>query len=110
MSAIGRHTSGNTRLMDHDHSYKLLCSHRDMMADLLRGFVTAEWVHTLDLTTPEQVQSSQVSDDLRDREDDIIWHVRWQGDWLYIALIGGVSIDGLPLHGCSAHDLCGPAL
>jgi predicted transposase YdaD len=73
--------------MDHDHSYKLLFSHRDMMADLLRGFVTAEWVHTLDLTTLERVQSSQVSDDLRDREDDIIWRVRWQGDWLYIYLL-----------------------
>jgi hypothetical protein len=73
--------------MDHDHSYKLLCSHRDMMAALLRGFVTAEWVHTLDLTTPERVQSSQVSDDLRDRQEDIIWHVRWQGDWLYIDLL-----------------------
>jgi predicted transposase YdaD len=62
--------------MDHDHSYKLLFSHRDMMADLLRGFVTAEWVHTVDLTTLERVQSSQVSDNLRDREDDIIWHAR----------------------------------
>ena len=65
--------------MDHDHSYKLLFSHREMMADLLRGFVTAEWVHTVDLATLERVQSSQVSDDLRDREDDIIWRVRWQG-------------------------------
>jgi hypothetical protein len=73
--------------MDHDHSYKLLFSHREMMADLLRGFVTAEWVQTVDLTTLERVQSSQVSDDLRDREDDIIWRVRWQGGWLYIYLL-----------------------
>src|SRR5437870_824556 len=73
--------------MDHDHSYKLLFSHREMMADLLQGFVTAEWVHTVDLTTLERVQSSQVSDDLRDREDDIIWRVRWQDGWLYIYLL-----------------------
>jgi Putative transposase, YhgA-like len=58
-----------------------------MIADLLRGFVTAEWVHTVDLTTLERVHSSHVSDDLRDREDDIIWRVRWQEGWLYIYLL-----------------------
>jgi Putative transposase, YhgA-like len=73
--------------MDHDHSYKLLFSHHEMIADLLRGFVTAEWVHTVDLTTLERVHSSHVSDDLRDREDDIIWRVRWQEGWLYIYLL-----------------------
>src|SRR5438094_776836 len=31
--------------------------------------------------------STLVSQDLRDREDDIIWRVRWQDDWLYIYLI-----------------------
>jgi hypothetical protein len=73
--------------MDHDHSYKLLFSHHEMIADLLRGFVTAEWVHTVDLTTLERVHSSHVSDDLRDREDDIIWRVRWQEGWIYIYLL-----------------------
>jgi hypothetical protein len=73
--------------MDHDHSYKLLFSHHEMIADLLRGFVTAEWVRTVDLTTLERVYSSHVSDDLRDREDDIIWRMRWQEGWLYIYLL-----------------------
>jgi hypothetical protein len=73
--------------MDHDHSYKLLFSHREMMADLLQGFVTGEWVQAVDLTTLERVYSSHVSDDLRDREDDIIWRIRWQDGWLYIYLL-----------------------
>jgi len=73
--------------MDHDHSYKLLFSHHEMMADLLQGFVTAEWVRDVDLATLEHVHSSHVSDDLREREDDIIWRVRWQDDWLYIYLL-----------------------
>ena len=73
--------------MDHDHSYKLLFSHSEMMADLLQGFVTAEWVRDVDLSTLERVHSSHVSDDLRERENDIIWRVRWQDDWLYIYLI-----------------------
>ena len=73
--------------MDHDHSYKLLFSHREIMADLLQGFVTAAWVQAVDLATLERVYSSHVSDDLRDREDDIIWRVRWQDGWLYIYLL-----------------------
>jgi len=32
--------------MDHDHSYKALFSHPEMVADLLRGFVREEWAAT----------------------------------------------------------------
>jgi hypothetical protein len=73
--------------MDHDHSYKLLFSHRQMMADLLRGFVKDDWVHLVDLTTLERVPTSQVSDDLRERDDDILWRVRWPEGWVYIYLL-----------------------
>jgi len=73
--------------MDHDHSYKLLFSHRQMVADLLRGFVTADWVRAVDLTTLERVHSSHISTDLHEREDDMLWRVRWQHTWLYVYLI-----------------------
>ncbi len=33
--------------MDHDQSYKLLFSHPEMVADLLRGFVREDWVEHL---------------------------------------------------------------
>ena len=32
----------------HDHSYKLLFSHPEMVADLLRGYVREPWVEQLD--------------------------------------------------------------
>lgn len=62
--------------MDHDQSYKLLFSHPEMVADLLRGFVKEDWVAALDFSTLEKVNGSYISDDLREREDDIIWRVR----------------------------------
>ena len=37
--------------MDHDHSYKLLFSHAEMVADLLRGFVHEDWVAQLDFSS-----------------------------------------------------------
>ncbi|MFM8331269.1 MAG: Rpn family recombination-promoting nuclease/putative transposase [Candidatus Methylumidiphilus sp.] len=73
--------------MSHDHSYKLLFSHAEMVADLLRGFVREDWVAELDFATLEKVGGSYVADDLREREDDVIWRVRWGGDWLYVYLL-----------------------
>jgi len=71
----------------HDNSYKLLFSHPEMVKDLLIGFVKEAWVEQLDFSTLEKVSGSYVSDELRDREDDIIWRVRWGDDWLYVYLL-----------------------
>ncbi|MDQ2694967.1 MAG: Rpn family recombination-promoting nuclease/putative transposase, partial [Pseudomonadota bacterium] len=73
--------------MEHDNSYKLIFTHAEMMADLLRGFVREEWVAQLDLSTLERVSGSHVSDDLRHREDDLIWRARWGDGWLYVYLL-----------------------
>ena len=73
--------------MDHDHSYKLLFSHPEMVADLLRGFVLEDWVKDLDFATLERVSGGYVADDLREREDDIVWRVRFGGEWLYVYLL-----------------------
>ena len=73
--------------MEHDASYKLLFSHARMVEDLLRGFVREAWVREVDFTSLERVSGSYVSEDLRDREDDMIWRVRWGADWLYIYLL-----------------------
>ena len=79
--------------MDHDHSYKLLFSHPEMVADLLRGFVREEWINELDFSTLEKVNGSYVSDDLRERHDDVIWRIRLgkeqadKAEWLYVYLL-----------------------
>ena len=73
--------------MNHDNSYKLLFSHARMVEDLLKGFVNEAWVSHLDFSTLEKVSGNYVADDLRDREDDIIWRVRWGDDWLYVYLL-----------------------
>ena len=58
-----------------------------MVADLLKGFVKEEWVKQCDFATLEKVGGSYVSDDLRDREDDLIWRIRWGDEWLYVYLL-----------------------
>ncbi len=73
--------------MSHDNSYKLLFSHPEMVADLLKGFVKEEWVNQCDFATLEKVSGSYVTDDLRDREDDLIWRIRWGNEWLYVYIL-----------------------
>jgi hypothetical protein len=72
---------------NHDNSYKLLFSHPEMVRDLLQGFVNEPWLAELDLDSLEKVSGSYVADDLRDREDDIIWRVRFRDRWLYLYLL-----------------------
>ncbi|MBF0415433.1 MAG: Rpn family recombination-promoting nuclease/putative transposase [Magnetococcales bacterium] len=74
-------------MSDHDSGYKLLFSHPDMVRDLLQGFVKEEWVEQLDFSSLEKVSGSYVADDLRDREDDVIWRVRWEKEWLFVYLL-----------------------
>ncbi len=74
-------------MADHDHSYKYLFSHARMVEDLLKGFVKEQWVEELDFSSLEKVNGSYISDDLREREDDIVWRVRWGTDWLYVYIL-----------------------
>jgi predicted transposase YdaD len=74
-------------MAEHDSSYKLLFSHSQMVADLIRGFVHEDWVADLDFATLERVSEKSVSADLRTREDDMIWRLRWGERWLYVYLL-----------------------
>jgi len=75
------------RAPGHDSGYKLLYSHVAMVRDLLRQVVPGAWIDQLDLGSLEKCSGSYVSDDLRDRSDDLIWRVRWGPDWLYLYLL-----------------------
>ena len=75
-------------MANHDNGYKLLFSHAEMVEDLLRGFIRQDWVRRLDFSTLEKVSGGYVSDDLRHRESDCVWRVRWRKKrWLYIYLL-----------------------
>ena len=58
-----------------------------MVEGLLRDFVAEDWLALIDFSTLERQNGSYVTDDLREREDDIIWRVRVAGDWLYVYLL-----------------------
>ena len=74
-------------MADHDHGYKLLFSHASVVADVLRGYVKEDWVEELDFDTLERVDGPYVNDDLRHRESDMVWRVKWRDRVLYIYLL-----------------------
>jgi predicted transposase/invertase (TIGR01784 family) len=71
----------------HDQSYKAIFTYPEIIQQLLQSFVQQDWVQELDFSTLEKTNSSFVTDDLRERFDDIIWKVRWQNQDLYIYLL-----------------------
>ena len=68
-----------------------------MVESLLRDFVPADFIADLDFSTLERCSGSYVTDDLRERHDDIVWRVGWKkGAWCYVALL--VEFQSTPDH------------
>jgi Putative transposase, YhgA-like len=81
-------------MTEHDSAYKNLFSHPRAVQDLLRGFVHEDWVALLDFDSLEKVNGTYVTDELRDRESDIVWRIRRHKGhthepqaWLYVYLL-----------------------
>jgi predicted transposase/invertase (TIGR01784 family) len=70
-----------------DKGYKQLFSHAQMVEELLRDFVKEDWVKLLDFKTLKKYNNSFVSDDLKERFDDVIWTVKWGEQQLYIYIL-----------------------
>jgi len=84
------HREGKAAPPRHDPGYKGLFSHPKMVKELLRGFLQGEWIEKLDFSSLERMSNSFVSDDLRERQSDVIWRVRLEGEqggWVYLYLL-----------------------
>lgn len=70
-----------------DASYKLLFSCPELVRDLVSGFIPDPWLQSLDYSTLERQNDSLITDDLRVRDNDVLWRVRVQGRWVYLYLL-----------------------
>ncbi len=73
--------------MNHDHGYKRLFSHPEMVRDLLTGFVREPWIADLDFATLEKYPGEFIDDRLQQRRNDVIWRLRRGPDWLYLYVL-----------------------
>ncbi len=74
-------------MAQHDGSYKNIFSYPQMVQQLLEGFVNQDWVADLDFSSLEKTSGHYVSDDLRERSDDMVWKARWRDTEVYIYLL-----------------------
>jgi predicted transposase YdaD len=67
-------------LKKHDRSFRLLFSQPRLIEDLIRRFIGQgePWVDDLDFSTLERVGTAHVSDDLKSRDGDVGWRVRFR--------------------------------
>jgi hypothetical protein len=87
--AIPPLNSYNLAMGYQDRGYKLLFSNKEIVRDLLIRFVDPEIVKELDLDFDKMVRehSDFITDDLRERIDDIIWRVNFRGKTLYLCIL-----------------------
>jgi hypothetical protein len=72
---------------DHDGANRLLFSHREFVADLIRGYAGGSAERALDLRSLTRCNGSYVSPELRQRHCDMVWRVRIRHRWLYVYLL-----------------------
>ena len=71
-----------------DAAYKLLFSTREVVRDLVTGFIDDAWLSGLDLGSLEKVPTNFVDPRLRQRISDVVWRVRTgDGAWTYLYLL-----------------------
>ena len=71
----------------HDTGYKLLFSHPQMVRDLLTGYMPGAWLSQADFTTLERVNASYVSENERQRHDDMVWRLKVGQRWVWVYLL-----------------------
>ena len=71
----------------HDESYKKLFAFPRMVEDLLRGFVSGDWIDEVDFSTLHKLSAEYVSDALLKRHGDTVWRVRFRNHWLYLLVL-----------------------
>ena len=71
----------------HDAAYKTFFSDPEMVASLVRNFVPEPFVADMDFGTLERHATGHVTDDLRERHNDIVWRVRLKDSHCYLLLL-----------------------
>ncbi len=70
-----------------DSAYKRLFSHKDLVADLIRGYVSPDLAKRFNLDSLERCNGNYISQDLRGRENDLVWRLKVQKTWVYVYLL-----------------------
>jgi predicted transposase YdaD len=72
----------------HDSGYKAIFSCPHMVRELIEYFVADEALCAqLDFASLQSVKDHYVTEDLRQRADDVVWKIRYGEQWIYLYLL-----------------------
>ncbi len=72
---------------NHDLGYKYLFAHPELVRQLITDYTSFTWLDGISESAFERVNPAYVSDQLTEREDDIVWRVKLGEQWLYIYIL-----------------------
>jgi len=72
---------------EHDRGYRMLLSHPRVVEDLITSFVPGDFVKDIDFSKLESCARSFVTESYREREADVIWHVKVKGRPVYFYIL-----------------------
>lgn len=73
--------------VSHDSFYKTLFSNPKMVKDLILDFIPEPFVSDFDFSTLEICHNAYVTPHLAQRQNDLVWRVRWKDSVCYIYII-----------------------
>ena len=71
----------------HDETYKLIFSQRAAIEEMVRDSVSKELADELDFNTLKALPTNRISGGLVQRQLDLLWKVRFRGNWLYLLIL-----------------------
>ncbi|MHC9543514.1 MAG: Rpn family recombination-promoting nuclease/putative transposase [Vulcanimicrobiota bacterium] len=72
---------------EHGRGYRMLLSHPKVVEDLIRSFVSGDFVKDIDFENIEPYARSFIAEDYREREADVIWRVKVKGRPVYFYIL-----------------------
>ncbi|MDR1728688.1 MAG: Rpn family recombination-promoting nuclease/putative transposase [Acidobacteriota bacterium] len=70
-----------------DRAYKILFICPEVVRDLIVGYAPGEWRKDADFSTLTRVGASYVSEDEKERHDDLVRRVKVAGRWLWVYIM-----------------------
>jgi hypothetical protein len=67
--------------------YNLLFSDSDLVKEILSDIVKEDKLFDIDINTLESVNTSFITEDLKDRFSDKTWRIRLKEEWLYLYIL-----------------------
>ena len=76
-----------TKRTPFDSTYKSLFKDPEMVASLLRELVDLDLAEELDFSSLRLLSGDYVTDDLRQRFNDVVWRVQWKNSDEYVIIM-----------------------